>query len=38
MATNGTQSILDIEPHELHQRCPFIIGSKNMVKEFESFL
>jgi fructose-1,6-bisphosphatase I len=31
MATDGKMRILDIEPHELHQRVPLFIGSKNDV-------
>lgn len=30
-ASNGTQSILDVEPKELHQRTPLVIGSKDDV-------
>ncbi len=37
-ATNGEQRILDIVPTELHQRCPFFIGSENMMDELESYL
>jgi fructose-1,6-bisphosphatase I len=33
-ATNGTIRIMDIEPTELHQRTPVVIGSENMVDEF----
>lgn len=33
VATDGKQRILDIEPGELHQRVPFFVGSKEMVKE-----
>lgn len=36
-ATDGKQRILDIEPTELHQRVPFIVGSKNMVDKFMEF-
>ena len=32
------ERILDIEPTELHQRSPIIIGSTNMVEEFEEFV
>ena len=32
------ERILDIQPTELHQRSPIIIGSKNMVEEFEEFV
>ncbi|MDD2197219.1 MAG: class 1 fructose-bisphosphatase [Bacteroidales bacterium] len=31
VATTGSQRILDIKPTALHQRVPFIVGSKNMV-------
>lgn len=30
-ASDGEQRIMDIEPTELHQRVPFIVGSTNMV-------
>lgn len=30
-ATDGTQRVLDIQPTDLHQRIPFIIGSNKMV-------
>uniref|UniRef100_UPI0040471D0A class 1 fructose-bisphosphatase n=1 Tax=Roseivirga sp. TaxID=1964215 RepID=UPI0040471D0A len=33
MATDGKRRILDIEPTSLHQRVPFFVGSKKMVKE-----
>jgi len=37
-ATNGSnQRILDIVPQSLHQRVPFIVGSKNMVDKLEEF-
>ncbi len=38
LATDGVQDILDIKPTELHQRCPLILGSKNMVNELKRFL
>lgn len=31
-ATNGYGRVLEIQPTELHQRCPFFIGSKKMVQ------
>lgn len=34
-ATDGSRSILDIQPTELHQRTPFFIGSKDMMAELE---
>ena len=37
-ATNGIERTLDIVPTELHERCPFFIGSENMMKELESCL
>jgi fructose-1,6-bisphosphatase I len=38
LASNGTHGILEIIPTSLHQRSPFYIGSKNMVKKIEEFL
>ena len=32
-ATDGTNSIMEIQPTSLHQRVPFFVGSKEMVKE-----
>lgn len=32
-ATDGKVRILDIQPERLHQRTPFFVGSKNMVKK-----
>ena len=37
-ASDGFTRIMDIEPTELHQRVPFICGSKNMVEKAESFM
>ena len=37
-ASDGFTSIMDIEPTELHQRVPFICGSKNMVLKAEEFM
>ncbi len=37
-ASTGTQRILDIQPESLHQRMPFVCGSKNMVEKVESFM
>lgn len=34
-ATNGESRILDMQPTELHQRCPLVIGSTKMVEQFE---
>ena len=38
VASNGSQSILDITPASLHQRSPFYVGSKNMVMKTLEFL
>ena len=38
IASNGYIRIMDIEPTELHQRVPFICGSKNMVLKAEEFM
>ncbi|MDO5969209.1 class 1 fructose-bisphosphatase [Flavivirga aquimarina] len=37
-ASDGFIRIMDIEPTELHQRVPFICGSKNMVEKAEEFM
>lgn len=37
-ASDGFTRILDIEPKELHQRVPFICGSKTMVNKCEEFM
>ncbi len=34
MATSGEERILDIEPHDIHQRTPLVIGSQVEVEEF----
>lgn len=36
--SNGTSSILEMQPTELHERVPFFTGSKNMVDKLESFI
>jgi fructose-1,6-bisphosphatase I len=37
-ASDGHQSILDIEPEELHQRTPFFIGNRSLVYQAERFI
>lgn len=37
IATSGKERILDIKPTELHQRIPFITGSKDMVEKVLEF-
>jgi len=38
MATDGKQRILEIEPEQLHQRTPLVIGSNENVREYLGFL
>lgn len=38
IATDGSNRILDIIPSKLHQRVPFFVGSKNMVKKAMEFV
>jgi len=33
MATDGKKRILELDPKELHQRCPLFIGSTQMVEQ-----
>ncbi|ACR67679.1 class 1 fructose-bisphosphatase [Edwardsiella ictaluri] len=37
-ATDGFRRILDIVPDQLHQRCPFFVGSCAMVEDAERFM
>ncbi|KOY85175.1 fructose 1,6-bisphosphatase [bacterium 336/3] len=37
MATDGKNRILDLEPTDIHQRCPLYIGTKSMVEKAQSF-
>jgi fructose-1,6-bisphosphatase I len=37
-ASDGFHRILDIKPHSLHQRIPFICGSASMVADVENFV
>jgi len=36
-ATTGSQRILDIQPTNIHQRCPVFLGSVQNIDELESF-
>ena len=36
-ATDGTERILDIQPHTLHQRVPVFLGSKNEVERVTAY-
>lgn len=38
MASDGKQRILEIQPTAFHQRTPFYIGSKNMVRRVMEFV
>lgn len=35
LATSNGQSILDIEPTELHQRVPVALGSAELVSDYD---
>jgi fructose-1,6-bisphosphatase I len=37
-ASNGKERILNIIPKSLHQRSPFYVGSKNMIKKIEELI
>lgn len=37
-ASDGFSRIMEIQPTELHQRCPFFCGSSNMVDKIEDFM
>jgi fructose-1,6-bisphosphatase I len=37
-ASTGSQRVMEVQPHELHQRVPLFIGSKNMVDQALSML
>jgi fructose-1,6-bisphosphatase I len=34
MASNGLKNILDIQPRNIHERCPFIVGGKYEIEMF----
>ena len=38
IATTGEQRIMDIEPTELHQRVPYIVGSKKQVEKLQEYI
>ncbi|WP_115462762.1 class 1 fructose-bisphosphatase [Winogradskyella aurantiaca] len=38
LASDGFQRIMEIQPTQLHERVPFICGSKNMVRKAEEFM
>lgn len=37
-ASDGIGDILDIQPHALHQRTPFFIGSRDLVEKAEEYI
>lgn len=37
-SSNGRQSILEIEPDDLHERCPLHVGNKTLIDELERTL
>ena len=37
-ATDGSERILDKAPTKLHQRCPLVIGSPDMVDKVAEFI
>ncbi|MCA9942388.1 MAG: class 1 fructose-bisphosphatase [Anaerolineales bacterium] len=37
-ASNGYESILDIEPTDLHQRTPLFVGNRSLVYQLEQYL
>ena len=37
-ASDGVGSILDIQPHSLHQRVPLFIGNRDLVEKAEQFI
>jgi len=37
-ASDGYQSILDLEPQFLHERTPFFIGNRSLVQQVERFI
>jgi fructose-1,6-bisphosphatase I len=38
MAVDGERRILDIEPSDIHQRTPFVVGSKEEIRRFQATL
>ena len=36
-ATDGTRDILEIQPESLHQRCPFVVGTREEVELYRKF-
>ena len=36
--SDGIGSILDLQPHELHQRVPIFVGNRDLVEQAEAFI
>jgi fructose-1,6-bisphosphatase I len=34
LATTGSVSVLDIQPTNIHERCPVVLGSPDDVEEY----
>ena len=37
-ASNGTQRLLEVQPHDIHQRTPLIVGGEVEMAEFERYM
>ena len=37
-ATNGAQRVLDLQPESIHQRTPFVVGSRREVEALQSLI
>jgi len=38
LAITGSEDVLDLQPTDLHQRCPIFIGSTSLVNQSLTFL
>jgi fructose-1,6-bisphosphatase I len=38
ISTTGKERVLDVDPTEIHQRVPVVMGSKNMVNKVLEFM
>ena len=37
IGSTGRERILDLQPHDIHQRVPVVIGSRNEVERIEKY-
>ncbi|MBC8171573.1 MAG: fructose-1,6-bisphosphatase, partial [Anaerolineae bacterium] len=37
-ASDGVGNILELQPHDLHQKCPLFIGNRDLVEQAEDFI